>query len=155
MAAVQAAATEVSSCSMLLLLGTAMRRCGAREAMPLDLLLLPGGSSQVSGVTGGKGGEKEKEVSEPANSPGSAQRELRWMTAECLELQRRKGGERETPEPPRSASSSEGRSCAWFPLPLDRFPLSPVAISSCRGAARAGREGTIGEVKVSCWQRGL
>ncbi|KAM6429793.1 uncharacterized protein O9250_002005 [Rhynochetos jubatus] len=33
------------------------------------------------------------------------------MTAECLELQRRKGGERETPEPPRSASSSEGGSC--------------------------------------------
>ncbi|KAM6414742.1 uncharacterized protein O9250_004971 [Rhynochetos jubatus] len=121
---------------------------------------------------GGKGGEKEKEVSELANSPGSAQRELRseaaeesqnrcpqglpaWMTAECLELQRRKRGERETPEPPRSASSSEGGSCAWFPLPLDRFPLSPVAISSCRGAARAGREGTIGEVKVSCRQRGL
>ncbi|KAM6403251.1 uncharacterized protein O9250_010444 isoform 2-T2 [Rhynochetos jubatus] len=88
-----------------------------------------------------------------------------WMTAECLELQRRKGGERETPEPPRSASISEGGSCdesrslgampGWFPLPLDRFPLSPVAISSCRGAARAGREGTIGEVKVSCRQRGL
>ncbi|KAM6414810.1 uncharacterized protein O9250_005030 [Rhynochetos jubatus] len=87
-----------------------------------------GGSSQVSGVMGGKGGEKEKEVSEPANSPGSAQRELRseaaeesqnrcpqglpaWMTAECLELQRRKRGERETPEPSRSASSSEGGSC--------------------------------------------
>ncbi|KAM6403252.1 uncharacterized protein O9250_010444 isoform 3-T3 [Rhynochetos jubatus] len=34
-----------------------------------------------------------------------------WMTAECLELQRRKGGERETPEPPRSASISEGGSC--------------------------------------------
>ncbi|KAM6408484.1 uncharacterized protein O9250_007772 [Rhynochetos jubatus] len=114
-----------------------------------------GGSSQVSGVTGGKGGEKEKEVSEPANSPSSAQRELRWMTAECLELQRRKRGERETPEPPRSASSSEGGSCGWFPLPLDRFPLSPVTISSCRGAARAGREGTIGEAKVSCRQRGL
>ncbi|KAM6403253.1 uncharacterized protein O9250_010444 isoform 4-T4 [Rhynochetos jubatus] len=80
-----------------------------------------GGSSQVSRVTDGKGGEKEKEVSEPAKSPGSAQRE----------------------------------SCSWFPLPLDRFPLSPVAISSCRGAARAGREGTIGEVKVSCRQRGL
>ncbi|KAM6389980.1 uncharacterized protein O9250_014654 [Rhynochetos jubatus] len=102
----------------------------------------------------------------------SAQRELRseaaeesqnrcpqglpaWMTAECLALQRRKGGERETPEPPRSAGSSEGGSCGWFPLPLDRFPLSPVAISSCRRAARAGREGTIGEVKVSCRQRGL
>ncbi|KAM6403255.1 uncharacterized protein O9250_010444 isoform 6-T6 [Rhynochetos jubatus] len=34
-----------------------------------------GGSSQVSRVTDGKGGEKEKEVSEPAKSPGSAQRE--------------------------------------------------------------------------------
>ncbi|KAM6415961.1 uncharacterized protein O9250_004800 [Rhynochetos jubatus] len=33
------------------------------------------------------------------------------MTAECLELQRRKRGERETPEPSRSASSSEGGSC--------------------------------------------